>query len=139
MARKSYKKWDKKLDSHGNKRFCTVNVRIMDMGVLAKTLGVDRDGDIQSHYTDLVMRNLIDFMPRESGALVGTVHRRSKLRIGVDSKYARFLFFGLTAKGVPVHYDNQNPQGTSHWDRRMAAARGRAIAREMNVYAIGRR
>jgi hypothetical protein len=58
MARKSYKKWDKQLDKHGNKRFVTVNARIMDMGVLAKTLGVDRNGPIQSHYTDLIMRNL---------------------------------------------------------------------------------
>ena len=122
-----------------NKKFWTINVRINEMGVIAKALGVDRDGDIQSHYTDLVMQNLKDFMPQESGALVGTVHRRSNIRIGVDSKYARFLFFGLTAKGAPVHYDNQNPQGTSHWDRRMAVSRGRAIAREMSVYAIGRR
>lgn len=139
MAKKSYQKWDKKRDSHGNKRFCTVNVRVNEMGAIAKALGVDRDGDIQSHYTDLVMRNLVDFMPQESGALVGTLHRASNVRIRVDSKYARFLFFGLTAKGAPVRYDNLNPQGTSHWDRRMAVARGAAIAREMSVYAIGRR
>ena len=139
MARKSFKKFDKQLDKHGNKRFVTVNVRIMDMGTLVKTLGVDRDGHIQSHYTDIVMRNLPDFMPQESGQLSGTLHRTSNVRVSVSSRYARFLFFGLTKKGAPVKYDNLNPQGTSHWDRRMAASRGRAIANEMSIYAMGRK
>ena len=139
MARKSYKKWDKQLDKHGNKRFVTINARIMDMGVLAKTLGVDRNGPIQNHYTDLIMRNLRDFMPQETGQLVAKMSRESSTRIRVDGPYARFLFFGLTKEGAPVKYDNANPLGTSHWDRRMAAARGRAIASEMSAYAIGRR
>ena len=139
MARKSFKKFDKQLDKHGNKRFVTVNVRIMDMGTLVKTLGVDRDGPIQPHYTDLIMRNLRDFMPQESGQLVAKMSRESSTRIRVDGPYARFLFFGLTAKGTPVQYDNANPFGTSHWDRRMAASRGRAIANEMSIYAMGRK
>ena len=139
MARKSFKKFDKQLDKHGNKRFVTVNVRIMDMGTLVKTLGVDRDGPIQSHYTDLIMRNLRDFMPQESGQLVAKMSRESSTRIRVDGPYARFLFFGLTAKGTPVQYDNANPFGTSHWDRRMAAARGASIASQVSIYAMGRK
>lgn len=140
MARKrSYKKWDKKLDSHGNRRFCTVSVTMPDVLAVMKILGVDGDGRIQARYTDLVMQNLPDFMPRESGTLIGRIYKRSNTKIVVGARYARFLFFGLKKDGTPVNYDNANPQGTSHWDRRLAAARGRAIAREVAMYAAGGR
>lgn len=139
MARKkSYKRFDRQLDKHGNKRFVTCNVRVMELGTLAKTLGVDKRGRVQTYLTDLVMRNLADFMPRESGRLVGSMRKASETRIRVQSPYARFLFFGLTKDKEPVRYDNLNPQGASHWDRRMAAARGRSIARQVSIYAIGR-
>lgn len=139
MARKrSYKKWNNAKDKHGNKQFVTCNVRVTDLGTLAKTLGVDRKGRIQSRLTDLVMQNLKDFMPRESGELIGAMRKVSETKITVSKKYARFLFFGLTKEGQPVKYNNANPLGTSHWDRRMAAARGASIARMLKLYAIGK-
>jgi hypothetical protein len=122
-------------DSHGNKKFCTVGVSFNELEFVAKKLGVDRDGPVQNHLTDLVMQALPAFMPRESGLLISRMSKPYSSKIRVDGPYARFLFFGLKKDGTPVEYDNNNPQGTSHWDRRMAAARGASIAGQVKAYA----
>lgn len=123
------------LDSHGNKQFCTVNVEFNDLQFVAKKLGVDRDGPIQNYLTDLFMQNLPDFMPRESGLLISKMSKPYSSKVRVAGPYARFLFFGLKSDGTPIEYDNDNPQGTSHWDRRMVAARGRSIAAQVKAFA----
>lgn len=118
-----------------NKKFVTVEVSFREMSTIVKDLGVDRDGPVQNHLTDLVMRNLPDFMPRESGLLISKMGKPYSSKIRIAGPYARFLFFGLKASGEPVRYDNLNPQGTSHWDRRMAAARGAAITADLKRFA----
>lgn len=120
-----------------NKKFMTVETTLPDAYQAMRRLGVERDGRVQSHLTDLIMRNLADFMPRESGRLIGKMRKLSSTRIRVDGPYARFLFFGKTAKGAPVRYRNANPQGGAHWDRRMMADRGAAIAAEMTRFVRG--
>jgi hypothetical protein len=123
------------LDKNGNKKFCTVNVAFNDLQFVAKKLGVNRDGPVQNYLTDLVMQALPDFMPRESGLLISKMSKPYSSKIRISGPYARFLFFGLHKDGTPVQYDNDNPQGTSHWDRRMAAARGASIASQVKSYA----
>ena len=122
-----------------NKKFVTIKARIPELHQLVTSLGVGPTGDVQQQLTMLIAANLRDFMPRESGRLVGGVNRVTDTKIRVNGPYARFLFFGLTAKGEPVKYDNVNPQGGAHWDRRMLAARGKKIAHDMQVYLRGRR
>lgn len=133
MARK--KRDYSALDKNGNKKFCTVNVQFNDLQFVAQKLGVNRDGPVQNHLTDLVMQALPDFMPRESGLLISKMSKPYSSKIRISGPYARFLFFGLKKDGTPVNYDNDNPQGTSHWDRRMAAARGASIASQVKSYA----
>jgi hypothetical protein len=123
------------LDANGNKKFCTVNVAFNDLQFVAQKLGVNRDGPVQNYLTDLFMKNIVDFMPRESGLLISKMSKPYSTKVRVQGPYARFLFFGLHKDGTPVHYDNDNPQGTSHWDRRMAAARGASIASQVKSYA----
>lgn len=135
MAKKKSKVDYSALDSRGNKRFVTVKVQFNDLQFVAKRLGVDRDGPVQNHLTDLFMQNLKDFMPRESGLLISKMSKPYSTKVRVQGPYARFLFFGLKADGTPVNYDNDNPQGTDHWDRRMVAERGRAIASQVKAYA----
>lgn len=118
-----------------NKKFVTVEVSFREMSLIAKDLGVDRDGPIQNYLTDLVMEALPDFMPRETGLLISKMGKPWSSKIRIAGPYARFLFFGLKASGEPVNYDNLNPQGTSHWDRRMAAARGAVITRKVQAFA----
>lgn len=101
-----------------------------------RKLGVDKDGAVQSFVTRRVMENLPDFMPRDSGNLINSMAQRSKSLIRIATPYARFLFFGVTRSGANVDYSKQkNPQGGAHWDRRMAQARGAAIAAEATRYA----
>jgi hypothetical protein len=122
-----------------NKPFMTVQTTIPDSYQLMRKLGVHRDGAVQLKLTDLVLENLPDFMPVEHGDLVAGTHRQSPTRVRVEGPYARFLFFGVTAKGKPVHYDNLNPKGGAHWDRRMVAERGAKIVAELQRYARRRR
>ncbi len=120
-----------------NKPFMTVQTTIPNLHAMMRKLGVERDGRVQSRLNDLIFDNLKDFMPRESGELESKMHKRSSTRIRVEGPYARFLFFGVTAKGEPVRYDNANPKGGSHWDRRMVAERGKRIVSDMNRYVRG--
>lgn len=104
-----------------------------------KKLGVEGDGDVQSKLNDLIFDNLKDFMPQEGGGLVGKMRKTSNTRIRVDGPYARFLFFGVTAKGAPVRYSNFNPKGEAHWDRRMVAERGAKIVSDLKRYVRRRK
>ena len=121
------------------KKFFTVNAELPSAYEVAKKLGVDKDGDVQDFVTDEVMRNLPDFMPRDSGTLIGSMYKPRRNLVRVSTPYARFLFFGLTKSGNPVDYSKQkNPNGGPHWDRRLAAARGEAIADNVKRYIKGR-
>jgi hypothetical protein len=122
-----------------NKRFMTVQTAIPDSYQIMKKLGVEKDGDVQDKLTDLVMDNLKDFMPRESGELIAKMRKLRKDRIRVEGPYARFLFFGVTSKGEPVKYANANPKGGAHWDRRMVAERGSAIVAQLRRYVRSRK
>jgi hypothetical protein len=122
-----------------NKPFMTVQTAIPNSYQLMKNLGVERDGAVQERLTDLIADNLKDFMPRESGELIGKMRKVGSDRIRVDGPYARFLFFGVRASGLPVRYDNLNPQGGAHWDRRMVAERGSQIVAKLQRYVRSRK
>ena len=113
-----------------------IKAELPDAYEVAKKLGVDKDGDVQNFVTDEIMRNLPDFMPRDSGKLINSMRKRHKSAIRIETPYARFLFFGKTASGAPVDYSAQNnPQGGPNWDRRMVAARGSVIASRVKQFA----
>lgn len=122
-----------------NKPFMTVETAIPNSYQIMRKLGVERDGAVQERLTDLIVDNLKDFMPRESGELIGKMRKVGSDRIRVDGPYARFLFFGVRASGLPVRYDNLNPQGGAHWDRRMVAERGSQIVAELQRYVRSRK
>ena len=121
-----------------NKPFMTVETAIPNSYQIMRKLGVERDGAVQERLTDLIVDNLKDFMPRESGELIGKMRKVGSDRIRVDGPYARFLFFGVRASGLPVRYDNLNPQGGAHGDRRRVAERGEQIVAELQRYVRSR-
>lgn len=113
-----------------------IRAELPDAYEALRKLGADKDGAVQDFVTDEAMRNIPDFMPRDKGKLIGGITKRNRSSFRVISPYARFLFFGKTAKGAQVDYSRQkNPQGGPHWDRRMAAARGKAIAAAATRFA----
>ena len=121
-----------------NKPFMTVETAIPNSYQIMRRLGVERDGAVQERLTDLIVDNIKDFMPRESGELIGKMRKVGSDRIRVDGPYARFLFFGVRASGLPVRYDNLNPQGGAHWDRRMVAESGEQIVADLQRYVRSR-
>lgn len=120
------------------KRKLVVKVGFPTMPQAALKLGVDKRGRVQNLVTDEAMKNLPDFMPLGEGRLIGSMSKVGADRIRVSSIYARFLFFGKTRTGMPVNYSrDKSPNAGPHWDRRMVAARGKAMAAKVNR-AIGR-
>lgn len=113
-----------------------VNVSFPTMPQALAKLGVDANGDVQRKLTEEVYKNLPDYMPRDSGNLISHMAIKDPTTIRVSTPYARFLFFGKTRTGKQVDYSRQrNPQGGAHWDRRMVAARGKAIVAKVQRYA----
>lgn len=120
-------------------KFATIRTELPNTYELMKKLGVDEDGAVQNRATDLIMANLPDYMPKASGRLIGGMWKRKPTRVHIDGPYARVQFFGVTKDGKPFDYSKQkNPQGGSHWDRRMVADRGAAITAELQRFAKGR-
>ena len=116
-----------------------IRTELPDAYKALKKLGVDKDGEVQDFVTKEVMRNIPDFMPRDTGALISGIAQRNTSSFNVVSPYARFLFFGRKRDGGQVDYSRQrNPQGGPNWDRRMQAERGAAIAAAATRYAKGR-
>ena len=112
-----------------------VKVQFPTFPQAALKLGVDKRGKVQRKVTKEVMKNLPDFMPRESGELIEGMGMVTWSKIRVTSPYARFLFFGKTDKGKAVKYSRErNPNAGPHWDRRMVAARGKAIMAKIRRY-----
>lgn len=109
-----------------------VSVRFPTMPQAALKLGVNAKGRVQNLVTDEVMKNLPDFMPKQSGELIASMEKTQPNRIRVTTPYARFLFFGKTRSGKNVQYSrDENPGAGPHWDRRMVAERGRAITEKV--------
>ena len=143
------------------KRAMSVKVSFPTMPQAIAKLGVGRNGDVQALVTDEVMHNMPDFMPRRGGGLASSMSKQAPDRIRVDAPYARFQFFGNkmgapgnqgpfpvgdgefrfrkgarpVKTGEPLDYSRSaNPQAGPHWDRRMVAARGKAIVAKVNRY-----
>lgn len=134
--------------------------------VLAR-LGVTPDGDVQAQVTKIVSHRMTRYMPFRSGALATKLKIiKSPTEIQVDGPYAHYQYQGvvwadpathaagfLTDNGWrsrkdvpkvetsrPLNYDrSKNPEAGPHWDRRLMAAEGEAIAAEVQDYIDKRR
>lgn len=117
----------------GKRRTTYVKVKFPTMPQAALKLGIDAKGRVQKLVTDEVIKNLPDYMPLGEGRLIDSMSIIKPDRIRVASVYARFLFFGKTRMGRPVNYStDKNPKAGPHWDRRMVAERGKAIAAKVS-------
>ena len=122
------------------KKLVTMKVMFPTMPQALAKLGVDENGDVQAKLTQEVFKNLKDFMPKKTGRLIAGMSIPVPTKVRVEGVYARFLFFGLTRKGNPVNYSKEaNPNAGPNWDKRMVAARGKAIAAKVQRYARKRR
>lgn len=118
----------------------TVNMQVPELHSVLKKLGADERGDVQKLVTRECFERVKGYMPRLTGELADN---RTKVEddshIRTEGPHARFLFFGVTRLGLPVDYTTlANPNAGGHWDRRLAAAEGAAIAAKAQKYIDGR-
>lgn len=131
-----------------------IAVNLQPVDRIVTRLGIHPSGNVQQQLTMNVNRRITKYMPFRSGALA-TKHKfiKSSTEIEVIAPYARFQYYGMvmvdtqtgspwakkghikTVTGTPLTYDTtKHPQAGSFWDRRLMAAEGTAIARELQAY-----
>ena len=108
-----------------------MKTRIPSTSKLLRDIGVDQVGSVQKMVTDEVFRRMGKYMPRRTGELEDAkTEVASPTRIVTRGPYARYVFFGVSRSGKPLHYTRTgNPLAGPHWDRRMVKAEGRSIVR----------
>lgn len=144
-----------------------IRVDMKPVSTILKRLGVTPDGDVQAHVTKIVSHRITRYMPYRSGALATKLKIiKSPTEIEVLGPYAHYQYKGvvwvdpvthaagfLTANGWrsrkdvakvptsrPLDYDHsKNPEAGPHWDRRLMAAEGVAIAADAQDYIDKRR
>lgn len=114
-----------------------LNARIPTGAQAAHTLGVDKNGDVQNYATDVIRKNIVDFMPYRTGRLTASTLKESPTRLKVDQPYAVFMYFGKTRTGKPINYNTLiHPHAGAFWVTRMIAERGAQIAKQIRGYAV---
>ena len=144
-----------------------IKVNMRPVNEVLSRLGVAPDGDVQAQVTKIVSHRMTRYMPFRSGALATKLKIiRSPTEIEVLGPYAHYQYDGvvwvdpvthaagfLTANGWrsrrdvpkvqtsrPLDYDHsKNPEAGPHWDRRLMAAEGEAIAADVQAYVDKRR
>lgn len=116
-----------------------LNARIPTGAQAAHTLGVDKDGALQNRVTDLVVKNIVDYMPFRTGKLTASTQKISSTALKVDQPYAVYMYFGKTRTGKPLNYNKLiHPNAGAFWVTRMIAERGAQIAKQVRGYATTR-
>lgn len=109
--------------------------------------GLDKNGDVQRYHTNNVMRRMAEYMPYLTGASIKLMINQTSLDTGqivLQEPQARYLYYGKVMVGKApktvtdrdLNYTKtKNQLAGSFWDRRMWAAEGDVIQRELQEYA----
>lgn len=141
-----------------------IKVDMKPVNAIMRRLGVTPGGDVQRFHTANVRRRIQKYMPYRTGATIKLMIAASPTDdtfIRVPAPYARFLYHGVlmvdpdtgaagfmtkdgwrSRKGVkkvfssrPINYTRtENPQAGPHWDRRLKAAEGHQMQRDLQNY-----
>lgn len=140
-----------------------VQVKCKSASQIIRAHGLDRNGDVQRTWTNIVNRRISRYMPYRSGALSGKrKYISGPAEITVAAPDARYQYYGkvmvdpkinaagfLTKDGTwrsrkgaakvltnrDLIYDtSKNANAGPYWDRRLVAAEGDAMAQEIKAY-----
>lgn len=140
-----------------------VEVKMAPVRQIIAAHGLDKNGDVQRYWTELVNRRMTRYMPFRTGALATKLkYVASPTEIVVLAPYAKYQYYGkvmvnaktgrgpMNIPGVglrykkgtvlkptsrPLNYDrSKNPLAGPYWDRAMIAAEGSAMTAEMQRY-----
>ena len=138
-------------------------VKCKSAAQIVRSHGLERNGDVQRYWTNIVNRRLSRYMPYRLGDLSGKLKYVSgPAEITVAAPYAKYQYYGKvmidpeinaagfltkdgtwrSRKGVvkvltdrPLSYDtSKNANAGPYWDRRLVAAEGAAMAQEIRAY-----
>lgn len=111
--------------------------------------GITPGGSVQAFHTNNVMRRIVKYMPYRSGATIKVMIAQtniSKPYIVLDVPYAKYLYYGKVMVGrapkkvtdISLEYTKEkNPLAGPLWDRRLVAAEGAVMQRELQNYIRG--
>ena len=141
-----------------------IKVEMKPVNTILTRLGVNKTGDVQMQATRIINQRITRYMPYRTGALSTKLkYIKSPTEIEVAARYATYQYYGkvmVNAKtgkgpafipGVGYRYkkgtvlkatdrDLDQKTGTKNdragpfWDKRMMAAEGSQIAKEIQAY-----
>ena len=140
-----------------------VQVKCKSASQIIRAHGLDRNGDVQRTWTNIVNRRISRYMPYRSGALSSKrKYISGPAEITVAAPDARYQYYGkvmvdpkinaagfLTKDGTwrsskgaakvltnrDLVYDtSKNANAGPYWDRRLVAAEGDAMGQEIKAY-----
>ena len=109
--------------------------------------GLNKNGDVQRFHTSNIMRRMIKYMPYLTGTTIKLMIKQTSLDTGqivLQEPQARYLYYGKVMIGKApktvtdrdLNYtQKKNKLAGPFWDRRMWAAEGDVITRELQKYA----
>lgn len=113
-------------------------VQINPPSQIVKRLGLDKGGKAQMFHTQNVLRRIQRYMPYREGFLIKRTIASTDIKkpvIVCVGPGVRVLFNGVSASGKPINYTKtKNPQAGARWDRRLSAAEGKIMAKELEAY-----
>lgn len=121
-----------------------IKVDMKPVNTILTRLGVNKTGDVQMQATRIVNRRITRYMPFRTGVLATkSKYIKSPTEIEVIGPYARYQYYGKVMVGRPpkiatnkplVYSKHKHPLAGPFWDKRMMAAEGKQIAREIQAY-----
>lgn len=113
-------------------------VEINPPSQVIKRLGLDKSGKAQMFHTQNVLRRIQRYMPFRTGMFIKKTIANTNIKkplIVCVGPGARVLFNGVAPSGKPLNYTKtKNPQAGPYWDKRLSAAEGKIMAKELENY-----
>lgn len=140
-----------------------VKVNMKPVNRIVTRLGLNKTGDVQMQATRIINQRITRYMPYRTGALATKLKFiKSPTEIEVLGPYARYQYYGevmmdpetraagfkdkdgqwksrrgvpKVRSGRPIQYTKtKHPLAGPFWDRRLMAAEGAQIAKELQTY-----
>lgn len=121
-------------------------LKMHSINQILRDKGLDANGNAQAWHTNNVMRRIIKYMPYRTGASIKIMIAQTDIRkpfLVLQEPQAKYLYYGRVMVGkapkrvteTALNYTKtKNPKAGPFWDRRLSAAEGAVLARELQNY-----
>jgi hypothetical protein len=117
-------------------------VSIKPTSVIKARLGLEPNGKVHAFFTATCAKHNDPYVPFRNGTLAGTVIQGGEPTANVktdryiyEQPYARYVYYGLSKSGKPLHYStDKHSKASSYWDKRMWSVEKDTIIKEVQDY-----